>query len=418
MELMKPINEEKMHELLTRIDDDTQQAVIRLAWQAGLTAEEIGRLMWSDVDFTRDTIRAGNRTIPMAHDFSDFFSQMDQKGPFVIYSRKDTHSPSSRNNITLKSREAFRRMGLNDMTLKTLKYDFIVRSIDKMPIENVSRITGITRQYLREMYKAYTGSIPPDHPHAKPKLFFDKNAILAATEKEKYSIDSTVLLLSMMGGLTAEDMAELKWDDVDLSSFKMRVGSTMRPIPPYLAEYLRKLKAQPPSSVLYILHGVISGNRLDPVFIVKHVRQFLVRNNLDAVNLSVLRGAYDSLDESKMELAVINKMRHGVSSVERISEELNIGCTKTIKLLNGLCKDGKIHYVEKSKQYVLNGQQNNWEKVLAALPDCTDANGDISISRLASKTKFTNSLLRYYLNKAIEEQLIIKVERAKYRVVT
>lgn len=414
---MKPINEEKMREMLTRIDDDTQQAVVRLAWQAGLTAEEIRRLMWSDVNFTGDTIRVGNRMIPMTHDLCAFLSQMNQKGPFVIYSRKDTHSPSSRNNVTMKSRKAIRTMGLNGATLKTLKYDFIVRSIDEMPIENVSRITGITRQHLREMYKVYTGSVPPDRAHAKPELFFDKNAILAATEKEKYSIDSTALLLSMMGGLTAEDMAELKWDDVDLSSFKMRVGSATRPIPPYLAEYLRKLKAQSPSSALYILHGVISGDRLDPIFIVKHVRQFLVRNNLDAVNLSVLRGAYDSLDESKMELAVIDKMRHGVSSVERISEELNIGCTKTIKLLNGLCKDGKIHYVEESKQYVLSGQQNNWEKVLSALSDCADDNGNISMSCLMSTTGLANSLLRYYLNKAVKEGRIIKVGLARYHIV-
>jgi integrase/biotin operon repressor len=414
---MKPINEEEMHELLTRIDDDTQQAVIRLAWQAGLTAEEIGRLMWSDVDFTRDTIRAGNRTIPMAYDLSDFFSQMDQKGPFVIYSRKDTHSPSSRNNITLKSREAFRRMGLNDMTLKTLKYDFIVRSIDKMPIENVSRITGISRQYLREIYKRYTGSIPPDPPHAKPELFFDKNAILAATEKEKYSIDSTALLLSMMGGLTMEEVSELKWNDVNFSFSEICIRDTTFPIPQYLAKYLKRLKKCSSSSSPYVLHGVISNNRLDPIFIVKHVRQFLVRNNLDAVNLSVLRGAYASLGRSEMELAVINKMKHGISSVERLGEELNIGRTKMIELLNGLCKDGKIHYVEESKQYVLSGQQNNWEKVLSALSDCADDNGNISMSCLMSTTGLANSLLRYYLNKAIKEGRIIKVGPAKYHVV-
>lgn len=414
---MKPLNEEKMHEMLARIDDDTRQAVVRLAWQAGLTAEEIGRLKWSDVNFTSDTIRIGNRTIPMAHDLSEFLSQMNQRGPFVIYSRKDAHSPSSRNNITLKSREAFRVMGLNDMTLKTLKYDFIVRSIEMMPIEDVSRITGITRQYLREMYKAYTGSALPDHPRAKPELFFDKDKILAAAEREKYSIDSTALLLSMMGGLTMEEMSELEWNNVNFLSSEICIKNITFLISQYLTEYLKELKIRSSSSSPYVLHGVISDNKLDPVFIKKHVRQFLIRNHMEVIDLSVLRGAYDSLNRSEMELAIINKMRNGVSSVERISEELNIGHTKTIELLNGLCKGGKVHYITASKQYVLNGQQNNWERVLAALPDCADDSGDISMSRLMSSTGLTNSLLRYYLNKAIKEGRITKVKPARYHIV-
>lgn len=415
MNLMKPIDEEKMHEMLTRIDDDTQQAVIRLAWQAGLTAEEIRRLMWSDVSFTSDTIRIGNRIIPMAHDLSDFLSQMNQRGPFVIYSRKDAHSPSSRNNITVKSREALRIMSLNDMTLKTLKSDFIVRSIDKTPIEDVSRITGISRQYLREIYKRYTGSAPLTR-HARYKLFFDRGTILAAAEKEKYSIDSTALLLSMLGGLTMEEVSELKWNDVNFSSSEICIRDTTFPIPQYLAKYLKRLKKCSSSSSPYVLHGVISNNKLDSIFIKKHVRQFLIRNHMDEVNLSVLRGAYASLGRSEMELAIINKMKHGISSVERLGEELNIGRTKMIELLNGLCKDGKIHYVEESKRYVLNGQQNNWEKVLAALSDCADGGGNISMSCLMSTTGLANSLLRYYLNKAIEEGRITKVGPAKYHI--
>ena len=54
-----------MERVLARHPADPEGAVLRLAWQAGLSREEIAGLTWPQVDLTDSVLYLSDRTVPL-----------------------------------------------------------------------------------------------------------------------------------------------------------------------------------------------------------------------------------------------------------------------------------------------------------------------------------------------------------------
>ena len=57
-----------MERVLARHPADPEGAVLRLAWQTGLSREEIAGLTWPQVDLTDSVLYLSDRTVPLEGD--------------------------------------------------------------------------------------------------------------------------------------------------------------------------------------------------------------------------------------------------------------------------------------------------------------------------------------------------------------
>lgn len=68
-------NAAAIRKLLAQESDVTSAAIIRLAWQAGLTATEIVNLRWTDINFDNGTLSVSGRIVPASSDLISFYRQ-------------------------------------------------------------------------------------------------------------------------------------------------------------------------------------------------------------------------------------------------------------------------------------------------------------------------------------------------------
>lgn len=62
------IDRDAMRRLLADRKDTAEEAILRLAWQQGLTRDEIQRLTWADVALEEGLLRLPDRAVPLEPD--------------------------------------------------------------------------------------------------------------------------------------------------------------------------------------------------------------------------------------------------------------------------------------------------------------------------------------------------------------
>ena len=66
------VDETTMNAVLNRAGTSAAGVILRLAWQAGLTREEIRTLTWSQVDLMEWKILLPGRTVPLSVEMATF----------------------------------------------------------------------------------------------------------------------------------------------------------------------------------------------------------------------------------------------------------------------------------------------------------------------------------------------------------
>ena len=106
--------------------------VLRLAWQQGLTREEMGALTWEQVSFEDERLELPDRSVPMEREVKAFLWRCRESGdedlPWVVTSdrARDRMQPES---ISRVARRALDRGGLKGVRLMDLRHDWIIRKL-------------------------------------------------------------------------------------------------------------------------------------------------------------------------------------------------------------------------------------------------------------------------------------------------
>lgn len=157
--------EDAMRRALTHIGPEV--IVLRLAWQAGLSRDEISALTWEQVSFLDNRLELPDRMVPLDPDLRTalwrLYESNHELSPRVVLSSRGK-SPLAPESISRLARQALDREGQTQVRLMDLRHDWILRQLGDKDWAEVSRISGVEVPALQVRFSAYLpGKKPPSH---------------------------------------------------------------------------------------------------------------------------------------------------------------------------------------------------------------------------------------------------------------
>ncbi len=263
--------------------------VIRLAWQLGLLRSEIHELTWAQVDFTASEVRLPERSVPMEPEVQVFLQRLSTlrggAAGLVVLSDRGGTQPTEQH-LSYVCRKALDRVGQTSVRLLDLRYDYIIRLLEKRDWQYVSRVTGLDPRTLQLHFSLGRRTRPVQ---AEKRAGIDAERLRVIIEAEGLSACGAALRLVWELGLSLDELTTLRWDQLDLDNGTAHLPPRDRTIPAPLLSYLRELRAlgEPFSD-----HVLISDRARTPMtvpYISKLTRNALVRGGCDDLTLRDLR---------------------------------------------------------------------------------------------------------------------------------
>lgn len=144
-----------MRTLLER-ESDPEGVIVRLAWLAGLSRDEIAALCWEQVSFMDERLELPDRTIPMTEQLRGYLWRLYQnrksESPYVVVSERygDRMQPES---ISRLARQALDRSGQKDVRLMDLRHDWIIHQLETEDWPTVARLSGVEVPALQARFQ-------------------------------------------------------------------------------------------------------------------------------------------------------------------------------------------------------------------------------------------------------------------------
>lgn len=398
----------KLHRLLASESDPATAAIIRLAWQAGLTATEIANLRWADINYDDGTLAVSNRIIPASPNLIAFLSSMERDGSYVIYSNLSKGGSSTRNSVSHKARLALDRVG-EEASLLDLRFDYIVRMLKEQPAEVVSRATGCEVRTLQGINKRYTRGNPNPVPRriaCHYNYSTDREHIETALKEEANVLDALIIMLSWMCDLYLKEMSELTWASVNLSNGVLTLRGKSIAMPQMLVNVLKSEKIAVHNSQ-YVLAGQKSSDKLSTFFISKRAAEFFTRHQLDGLSLGGIRGRYNMRSHLGVKDYILQAARqeNGVSA-EDVRTQFHINTTKAGRILNELLSQGELDCKNGSHYFIVSRQKGDWSKFVTAIITNLDSQSNVSSAALSDATGFSSDIIDHYIKYAQSSRIL------------
>lgn len=140
-----------MERVLARHPADPEGAVLRLAWQAGLSREEIAGLTWPQVDLTDSVLYLSDRTVPLEGDTLNCLRRRHERyaavSDHVVISDRYKR-PMPPESVSRLARNALDAEDLR-VSLKDLRQDFVIRQLETHELALRRRVSGMAVSTLR-----------------------------------------------------------------------------------------------------------------------------------------------------------------------------------------------------------------------------------------------------------------------------
>lgn len=405
--------QKKLSLLLHSEEPSSGKIILLLGLYAGLSAEEIAQLKWSDIDFSNSVLHACGREVPLSEDVLKVLSCEKQLGPYVIFSKKAKSGPTTRMSIARIARNELDAAGFPDITLRDLKALYILRAIEKFPMKEVARISGFEIVALRNFVKNNC----PETPLPKPKAVqapWNPSRFEKDLEQEGDTLDTRIVWLCWQGGLTLKEMPDLYWENISFKQQTWEIYGTSHHIPPEMCERLQKWEP-PENRSGPVLRGKRSGNQLDPIFVVKRGQEFLIRHGFETISFSELRGGFYKPSAHELSNMITDAIaREKMMSAKQLVRETGAPRKKIEQCLHTLIQDGKLRYSEIEQRYLLPGGKTNRENINAIIAECRQLGTPITVNEIAARLGIAKNLIRYYLQHAEAQGDIKKIQQGTY----
>ncbi len=329
-----PVDPAAMEALLTREADTAAGLILALAWQAGLSREEIASLQWSQVDLAGGRITLPGREVPLPPALSARLALREGAGYVVPSARGGGLRPES---VSRLARTALDSAGLS-LTLGDLRRDHRLRESEQEPA-------------------------PPEA---------DEFRLWQLLRREGGTPAGLALWLSWQMGLHAREMLALTWDQVDLWENCLRLPGRTVPLTAAVGRLLlEERSARTPEDDPHVLLTPRSRRPLDAARLSRMVGALLARAGMPGATLRSLRR--DDGRRQGEDALLAHAARHG--SLTRREAETLLACSREAarRRLRHLTEQGRLTRV--GSRYYAPGTVTPPERQRAAVRHYLAENG-------------------------------------------
>ncbi|MBQ2323511.1 MAG: tyrosine-type recombinase/integrase [Oscillospiraceae bacterium] len=282
-----------LQRLLAEHPDDAVGTMLRLAWDAGLTREEIVALTWDQVDPDAMLLRLPDREVPL-----DAESAQMLRARRARYAKQDEHVllsdrrgvPLAPPSVSRLARTALTGAGLEGVSLQDLRTDFIRRQLAEHDWPYVLRITGLSVTTYRNIFAGETPRRAPET--SEYDRAGEEYRLWRLMHKRGETSAAIALWLARQEGLRAGEIAALTWEQVDFAHGELRLAGRSVPL---TASVRRVLEAQRQKTQLgddpHVLLTPRTRRAMTGAQLSALVRTALIRAGIEGETLDSLRRA-------------------------------------------------------------------------------------------------------------------------------
>ena len=296
-------DEAAMRRILEAEPASPEGVVLRLAWQQGLSRDEISDLTWEQVSFLDDRLELPDRMIPLEAEVRSclwrLFQAHSEVSPYVVLSSRD-RTPLRPESISRLARQALDREGQTSVRLMDLRHDWIIRQLADKDWPAVARISGVAVPALQARFAAYA---PEKKPSRRPAAHVDEFKLWKVLQTERDTPAGLALWLAWQMGLQAQEIVALTWDQVDFDSGSLRLPDREVPLTNALRRLLEDTRRRAPAGEPHVLLTEHSRKPVDLPRLSRMTRAALIRGGMEDVLLRDLRRDESREDEDARLLA-------------------------------------------------------------------------------------------------------------------
>ena len=272
--------------------------VLRLAWQAGLSRDEISALTWDQVSFLDSRLELPARMVPLEADLRSalwrLYEANHEVSPRVVLSSRGK-TPMAPESISRLARLALDREGQTHVRLMDLRHDWILRQLMDKDWAEVARISGVEVPALQARFSSH---VPEKKNAPRSSAQVDEFKLLRVLQAERGTPAGLALWLTWQLGLQAQEIISLTWDQVDFSKDALRFEDRELPLTNAVRRILedtrRKRRSGDPPQVLLTER---SRKPLDLPRLSRMTRAALIRGGMEHTLLRDLRRDENREDE-------------------------------------------------------------------------------------------------------------------------
>jgi integrase len=401
--------------LLDRHPADALGAVLRLAWLEGLLREEIVGLTWEQVSFLDEAICLADRTVPLYGPMADYLLRLSGRqssdSRFVVLADR-THQPLQPPSVSRMVRQALDEAGQTRVRLLDLRYDFILRMLESAGWQETSRVSGVELVTLRLHFAGYlSGGKIDAAPRTPSGAAPDEFRLRRLLQEEGTSAAGIVLRLTWLAGLEQQEIAALRWEQVERGGRRLRLSSGRAvPLTGELARFLEALRAREPEAE-WVLLSPRSRRPIRPDRLSKLAGTALLRAGLDALTLRDLRMDY-ALRTGGEEQAVAYARSHGSITRNELMELLGVSKSTAYYRLKRMVERGRLTQV--GIRYYPAGMAVPQEEQKERILEYLQAEGMAYRQDIARLLHIEPIQCTYILHRMVEDGELLR-EKQRYR---
>lgn len=340
--------------VLEQHTNDAAGAILRLAWMAGLMRDEIQHLTWAQVDLLGEQLLLPDRAVPLAPELAAWLEALRRErngsSERVVLSDRD-QQPLAAQSISRLARAALDAGDLKAVRLIDLRHDYVLRQLERHDWQYVSRITGLEAAVMNVHFAAYlTEKKVSTRIRRKAAPQIDEFALWKLLQAEQDTPAGAALWLTWQLGLQVEEIASLRWDQVDLQKERLILPDRQVRLTSGVLSILQKLRKAAPPEAEWVLMSPRSRRPYERTRLSKLVRAALVQGGLDDLSLRDLRLDYDiRVGGENQVLDVVRRQgsitRNEVMALLRVSKNTAYNRLRQMVARGKLTKVGNRYYL-------------------------------------------------------------------------
>ena len=279
-----------MGRILDRGCSGPEGVVLRLAWLAGLTRDEIAQLRWEQVSFLDSRLELPDRMIPLSAELRSHLwrchEQYAEACPFVAASSRGGR-PLRPESISRLARMALDRGGQTGVRLMDLRHDWIIRQLETQDWPTVARLSGVVVPALQARFAAFVAEKKPAGRAEAPRV--DEFKLWKVLQAERDTPAGLALWLTWQMGLQAVEIISLTWDQVDFGENVLRLPDREAPLTNAVHRLLLDTRRRQAGCDPHVMLTAHSRRPLDLPRLSRITRAALIRGGMEHVSLRDLR---------------------------------------------------------------------------------------------------------------------------------
>ena len=403
-------DEAALRRVLDREQGELGEIILRLAWNLGLTREEIRQLKWSDVAFSEHQVVLPDRAVPMDAETEECLRlrahARGHASEFVAggdRSRLQLQAPS----VSRIARQALdREESLRSISLRDLRHDFVIRQLSKHDWPYVAKISGMAATSMYNLFSDYMPDQPPAEAPAAPSPEPDEFLVWKIVQAEGASPEGLALWMAWKHIMEVNEIIALTWADVDFAAGTICLPDRKIVMDAMLRRRLQAVcDSRTPADDPHVLLTPKSRRPYDHSRLSFATRSVFIRNGVEGWTMNlVIQAARRAVADA----AVLRLMgEKGSVTRKDVMALFGVSSVAAYERLRRLVESGKV--VRVGAKYYIAGQVVPPEEHYEKVRDFLAQNGGAYRQDLADLLQVEGRPCAAILRRFVEEGKVVRV---------